>query len=97
MTEREAELEALLRQRDEKIAQLEATVQALIKRIFGTKSEKIDPAQLELLLGRESRRPPTARTNWRRPTTQTQLSPAESANAALRAGRRTLSPSSRRS
>lgn len=58
MTEREVELEAQLRlrdeelrQRDEKIAQLEATVQALIKRIFGTKSEKIDPAQLELLLG----------------------------------------------
>lgn len=51
MTEREAELEAMLRERDAKIARLEATVQALIQRIFGTKSEKIDPAQLELLLG----------------------------------------------
>ncbi len=64
MTEREAELEAQLRERDEqlqkcleqlgqsneKIRQLEATVQALLRRIYGAKSEKLDPAQLELLL-----------------------------------------------
>ena len=50
MTEREAELEELLRRRDEKIAQLEQTVQALLRRIYGVKSEKLDAAQLQLLL-----------------------------------------------
>ena len=57
MTEREAQLEAMvrrleeeLRKGDEKIRRLEETVAALLKRIYGTKSEKIDPAQLELLL-----------------------------------------------
>lgn len=39
-----------LRQRERKIAQLEASVQALLRRLYGAKSEKLDPAQLELLL-----------------------------------------------
>jgi len=50
MTERVAKLEAMLRERDEKIRRLEETVAALLKRIYGASSEKIDPAQLELLL-----------------------------------------------
>ena len=33
------------------IAQLKQTIDALVRRIFGTKSEALDPAQLELLLG----------------------------------------------
>jgi transposase len=50
MTEREAQLEEELRKSNEKIRRLEETVAALLKRIYGAKSEKIDPAQLELLL-----------------------------------------------
>ena len=33
------------------IAQLKQTIDTLVRRIFGTKSEALDPAQLELLLG----------------------------------------------
>ena len=33
------------------IAQLKQTIDILVRRIFGTKSEALDPAQLELLLG----------------------------------------------
>ena len=33
------------------IAQLKQTIDALVRRIFGSKSEALDPAQLELLLG----------------------------------------------
>lgn len=36
--------------RDEQIALLKQTVDALVRRIFGAKSETLDPAQLELLL-----------------------------------------------
>ena len=43
--------EEMIRERDARIHFLEAKVDALIKRIFGASSEKIDPAQLELLLG----------------------------------------------
>jgi len=47
-----------LRKRDAMIARLEETVQALLKRIYGAKSEKLDPAQLELLLsGQEPGKP----------------------------------------
>ena len=36
------------------IAQLKQTIDALVRRIFGSKSEALDPAQLELLLGPDS-------------------------------------------
>lgn len=89
MTEREAELEAMLRerdeelrQRDEKIARLEATVQSLIKKIFGAKSEKIDPAQLELLLGADEPGKPEASDGSDEPEE------AAAANAAKRGKKR---------
>lgn len=50
------------------IVQLKQTIDTLVRRIFGAKSETLDPAQLELLLGtnlakksprRRSRRPRT--------------------------------------
>jgi len=52
MTEREAaQLKEQLGAAHKKIAQLEETVQALLRRLYGAKSEKFDPAQLQLLLG----------------------------------------------
>lgn len=58
MTEREKQLEELLAQRDEKLAERDAEIKLLrqkldllIKRVFGSSSEKLDPAQLEFLLG----------------------------------------------
>ena len=51
-------LEEKLAERDQRIHFLEAKVQALIKRLFGASSEKIDAAQLELLLsGQEPGKP----------------------------------------
>jgi len=54
---REAELarqlqarEEELRQANAKIALLQQKIDALVRRIFGAKSEKVDPKQLELLL-----------------------------------------------
>jgi transposase len=43
------------------VAQLKQTIDALVRRIFGAKSETIDPAQLELLLGPDaSKKAPAA-------------------------------------
>ena len=60
MTPREAELTEQLRQKDEEIARhktqiklLEQKVDLLVRRIFGAKSEKLNAAQLELLLLQE--------------------------------------------
>jgi transposase len=60
MTPREAELTEQLRQKDEQIARLtahisllEQKVDLLVRRIFGAKSEKLNAAQLELLLLQE--------------------------------------------
>src|SRR5450432_3430062 len=54
---REAELARQLQARDEelrqakaKIALLQQKIDLLVRRIFGSKSEKLDPRQLELLL-----------------------------------------------
>jgi transposase len=40
-----------LAERDARIAILEQKLDAVVRRLFGTKSEKLDPGQLELLLG----------------------------------------------
>jgi transposase len=60
MTPREAELTEQLRQKDEEIARLtaqnkllEQKVDLLVRRIFGARSEKLNAAQLELLLLQE--------------------------------------------
>lgn len=53
MAEREKQLEKLLAERDAEIKLLRQKLDLLIKRVFGTKSEKLDPAQLELLLGED--------------------------------------------
>jgi transposase len=60
MTPREAELTEQLRQKDEQIARLtahvallEQKVDLLVRRIFGARSEKLNAAQLELLLLQE--------------------------------------------
>jgi transposase len=50
MTPREAELTEQLRQAHLKIALLEQKIDLLVRRIFGAKSEKLEAAQLELLL-----------------------------------------------
>jgi transposase len=43
------------------VAQLKQTIDALVRRIFGSKSEALDPAQLELLLGPDdSKKAPAA-------------------------------------
>ena len=54
---REAELvrqlqarEEELRQANAKIALLQQKIDALVRRIFGSKSEKLDPRQMQLLL-----------------------------------------------
>ena len=65
MTPREKQLEELLAnaqqalaQRDVEIKLLQQKLDLLIKRVFGSKSEKLDPAQLELLLsGQELGKP----------------------------------------
>lgn len=59
ITPREAELEEQLRQANAKIALLEAKIDLLIKKLFGAKSEKLDPAQLLFLL-QGSDEPPKA-------------------------------------
>ncbi|MGI8604872.1 MAG: IS66 family transposase [Verrucomicrobiales bacterium] len=63
MTEREAELikkleqkEEELRQAHQKIKLLEQKIDLLVRRIFGSQSEKVDPAQLEMLLFSEEER-----------------------------------------
>src|SRR4051812_29425016 len=55
---RERELLQIIKERDERIAALEKEVASLnhkvdllVRRLFGSSSEKLDPAQLELLLG----------------------------------------------
>jgi len=60
MTEREKQLEKLLIKSDKKLAERDAEIKLLrqkldllIRRVFGSSSEKLDPAQLELLLGSE--------------------------------------------
>ena len=60
MSEREGQLEKLLAQRDAEIKLLRQKLDLLIKRVFGTSSEKLDPAQLELLLGGEEPGKPEA-------------------------------------
>jgi transposase len=45
-----AQLLAMIAERDERIKLLEQKIDLLIKRLFGAKSERIDPAQLLLLL-----------------------------------------------
>lgn len=54
MTQREAELEDIIRLQAQEIRLLKEKVQALIKLTFGQKSEKLDPNQLQLLLGMET-------------------------------------------
>lgn len=54
MTPREEELLKKLAERDAEIALLRQKIDLLIKRIFGSKSEKLSPAQLELLFGPEN-------------------------------------------
>lgn len=49
-TPNEAELSRQLQQANARIALLEAKIEMLVKKLFGTKSEKLDPAQLLLLL-----------------------------------------------
>ena len=44
-----------LAERDQRIHYLEAQVQALLKRIYGASSEKIDPGQLDMFLSGEER------------------------------------------
>ena len=46
--------------RDARIALLEQKVDMLVRRIFGTKSESLDPAQLELLLDPDAAKKPVA-------------------------------------
>ncbi len=53
MTPREAELSEQLRQAHLKIKLLEQKIDLLVRRIFGSKSEKLNAAQLELLLLQE--------------------------------------------
>ena len=50
ITPREAQLEEQLRQANAQIALLQAKIDLLIKKLFGAKSEKLDPAQLLFLL-----------------------------------------------
>jgi len=61
---REAELLEIIRQKDEEIARLrshvvllEQKIDLLVRRIFGASSEKLNAAQLELLLNPESAKP----------------------------------------
>ncbi len=56
-TEREKQLLELLRQRDQRIEELEKEnallrqkVDLLIRKVFGASSEKLDPSQLDLFL-----------------------------------------------
>lgn len=53
MTEREAELTRQLEQAQQRIKVLEQKIDFLVRRIFAAKSEKLDPAQLEMLLFNE--------------------------------------------
>lgn len=48
---REAELLAIIEQKDQRIRLLEQKVDLLVRRVFGTSSEKIDPLQMDLELG----------------------------------------------
>jgi transposase len=57
--EREHLLDEIAR-RDKRIALLEQKVDALVRRLFGTKSEALDPAQLELLLNPDTVKKPEA-------------------------------------
>jgi hypothetical protein len=45
---------------DQRIALLEQKLDALLKRIFGSKSETLDPGQLELLLDPDAAKKPGA-------------------------------------
>ena len=59
LRERVVTLEAALLAAQQENALLRQKVDALVRRVFGATSERIDPAQLELLLQRPRRqRPP---------------------------------------
>jgi transposase len=51
MTEREAQLEALLADAQRENKMLRQKIDLLVRHLFGSKSEQINPAQMELLLG----------------------------------------------
>ena len=51
MTDREAVLEAELKEARVRIRLLEEKIDALVRALYGKRSEKLDPAQLELLGG----------------------------------------------
>ena len=57
MTELEEELTARIAEKDRRIALLEQKVDLLIRQLYGRQSEKLDPRQLELLLGQEEDEP----------------------------------------
>ena len=56
MTEREAALEAELKASRIEVKLLKEKVDALARMVFGQKSEKLDPNQLMLLKGAESKK-----------------------------------------
>lgn len=56
MTEREAALEAELKAERIKVGFLEQKIDALVRMLYGTKSEKLDPNQLTLLEGIEEKK-----------------------------------------
>jgi len=56
--EREAELLAIIAQKDAEIKLLRQKVDLLVRKVFGSSSEKLDAAQLEMLLGTEPGKAP---------------------------------------
>jgi len=54
------QLMAIIERQAAEIAVLRQTIDALVKRVFGAKSESLDPAQLELLLDSETAKKPDA-------------------------------------
>ena len=51
--------------KDQRIALLEQKLDALVRRVFGSTSESLDPAQLELLLDPDAAKK-SARRRWNR-------------------------------
>src|SRR6218665_492124 len=58
--DREKQLLDEIARKDHRIALLEQKLDALVKRIFGSKSESLDPGQLELLLDPDAAKKPVA-------------------------------------
>ena len=93
-----AKRDAIIERQAAEILVLRQTIDALTRRVFGVSSEKLDPAQLELLLDADAAKSPTP------PLPQTQdrrLKPGAKASPhnghALRASRTIFPSSARRS